>query len=316
MSIKSILLATAFAALASTSFAQELRTVESNNYGPIEAPVAPQRVYADGPWTLGNALALGVTPVAALIYGEGNLDYLGDAANGVQQIPYGDSGVSIEAIAALNPDLILVREWEAGAKEERCAAASNVAATYCYTMTKRTIEQAQDNLLKVADALNKTAEAEQLVATMDARIASLKARVLSLGLDEKTVSIMRVRPTRYEFGLYMASIMVQSVGLTIPQGQFTPYPTPDDYDSSGENVSLENLDITQADYLFLSVDLDNDGQLEALQNNPLYPTLPSVKNNQVFVGQTGVWNSFDYFAMNTVLNYIEEFIIEPAEKAS
>lgn len=316
MSIKTIALATAITALASTSFAQELRTVESNNYGPIEAPVSPQRVYADGPWTLGNTLALGVTPIAALIYGEGNLDYVGDAVKDVQQIPYGDDGVSIETIATLNPDLILVREWEAGAKEERCKAASNIAATYCYTMTKRTIKQAQDNLLKVADALNKTEEAEQLIATMDARITALKARVLSVGLDEKTVSIMRVRPNRYEFGLFMASVMVQSVGLTIPEGQYTPYPTPDNYDSSGENISLENLDKTQADYLFLSVDLDNDGQLEALQNNPLYPTLPSVKNNQVFIGQTGVWNSFDYLAMNRILDWIEEFIVIPAEQAS
>lgn len=315
MSIKSIALATAFAMAASVAIAQETRTVEGN-YGPIEAPVTPLRVYADGPWTLGNALALGVTPVAALVYGEGNMDYAGDAVKDVQQIPYGDDGVSVETIATLDPDLILVREWEAGAKEEKCKAASNIAATYCYTMTKRTIKQAQDNLLGVADALNKNEEAAELIATMDARIASMKERVLAQGLDKKTVSIMRIRPSRYEFGLYMASVMVQSVGLTIPEGQYAPYPTPADYDSSGEKVSLENLDVTQADYLFLSVDLDNDGQLEALQNNPLYPLLPSVKNNQVFIGQTGVWNSFDYLAMNTVLDYIEDNIIEPAEKAN
>lgn len=315
MPIKSLTLATAIAMTASVAVAQETRTVEGN-YGPIEAPVSAQRVYADGPWTLGNALALGVTPIAALVYGEGNMDYVGDTVNDVELIPYGDEGVSVEAIATFNPDIILIREWQAGAKEEKCNAASNIAATYCYTMTKRTIEQAQDNLLAVADALNKTEEAEQLIATMDARIASLKERVLSLGLDEKTVSIMRIRPSRYEFGLYMASVMVQSVGLTIPEGQYAPYPTPADYDSSGEDVSLENLDVTQADYLFLSVDLDNDGQLEALQNNPLYPTLPSVQNNQVFIGQTGVWNSFDILAMNTVLDYIEEFIIEPAEQAN
>lgn len=315
MSIKSITLATAIAMTASVATAQETRTVEGN-YGPIDAPVSAQRVYADGPWTLGNALALGVTPIAALVYGEGNMDYVGDTINDVELIPYGDEGVSVEAIATFNPDIILIREWQAGAKEEKCNAASNIAATYCYTMTKRTIEQAQDNLLKIADALNKTEEAEQLIATMDARIASLKSRVLSLGLDEKTVSIMRVRSNSYYFGLYMASVMVQSVGLTIPEGQYAPYPTPADYDSSGEDISLENLDVTQADYLFLSVDLDNDGQLDALQNNPLYPTLPSVINDQVFIGQTGVWNSFDILAMNTVLDYIEEFIIEPAEQAN
>ncbi|MBL1421620.1 MAG: ABC transporter substrate-binding protein [Alphaproteobacteria bacterium] len=238
---------------------------------------------------------------------------LGDAAKKVPQFQW---DVSIEKIATLNPDIIFISEWNVGDAEERCTAAGNVTATFCSMGAKYTIEIVQNNLLMVADALNKTEKAKELIATMNERIASLKARVLSAGLDKKTVSIMRVRPNEYEFATPMAPVMIQSVGLTVPKGQFSPYPTPDDFDWSGANISLENLDKAQADYLFITVDLDNNGALEALQNNPLFPTLPSVKNNQIFLVETGVWNSFDYIANNTVLDQIEKLIIEPAEKAN
>lgn len=310
MSIKSIILATALM-FATQVNAADMRTVQ-HSYGAIEVPENPQRVFADGPWTLGNILALGVNVVGTVTYGEGSLDYLGDAAKNIPQFEW---QVAIEKIAELNPDMIISREWDIGAVEERCKLAANIVPTYCYLQTNGSIKLAQENLLKVADALNKTEKAKELIATMDERIASLKSRVLSLGLDKKTVLLMRVRPSGYHFALTNADVLIHAIGLTIPEGQYTPFPRPDDWDGSGTDVSLENLDKTQSDYLFLSVDMDNDGQLEALQNNPLYPTLPAVRNNQVFVGQTGVWNSFDYFAMNTILDYLEESIIIPAEKS-
>ncbi|MBL1421621.1 MAG: hypothetical protein COC24_014010 [Alphaproteobacteria bacterium] len=75
MSIKSIILASTLM-FATGVCAADMRTVESN-YGPIEVPVAPQRVYVDSPWILGNVIALGVIPVGTVGFGEGNVDYIG-----------------------------------------------------------------------------------------------------------------------------------------------------------------------------------------------------------------------------------------------
>lgn len=315
MSIKSLTLATAIAMTASGAIAQEMRTVDSN-YGPIEVPVSPQRVYVDGPWTLGNVVALGVTPLAAIVYGESNIDYMSELTNGVDQLSYGDDGVSIETIATYDPDLIIIREWQVGAEEEHCGLATNVTSTFCDTGEKYTIEIVHDILRNIASPLNRSEEAEEIIATMNARIADRKSRVEALELDEKTVSVMRIRSDDYEFALPTAPMMIRSVGLTVPEGQYILYPEPDKFDWDQQEVSLENLDIVSADYLFINVDLDNDGKLDALQKNPLYPMLPSVQNDQVFLVETGVWNSFDVLAMNTVLNQIEEFVIIPAEQAN
>lgn len=315
MTIKSFTLATTIAMTAGVANAQEMRTVDSN-YGPIEVPVLPERVYVDGPWTLGNVLALGVTPLATVVYGESNIDYMGDLANGVDQLSYGDEGVSIETIATYDPDLIIIREWRAGAKEERCGLAGEVTSTFCYTGEKYTIEIVHNILRNTASALNKTDEAGEIIATMNTRIADLKSRVEALGLDEQTVSVIRIRPDEYEFAGPMAPMMIRAVGLTVPEGQYVPYPEPEDFDWDQMALSLENLDRIGADYLFINVDLDNDGKLDALQSNPLYPILPAVQNDQVFLVETGVWNSFDVLAMNTVLDQIEEFVITPAEQTN
>lgn len=315
MLIKSIALVAATVAIASTSFAQDMRTIDST-WGETEVPVSPQRVYTDGPWTFGNAIALGVTPVATGTYGEGDLEYLGDAALGAVAIPIGDNGVSMETIAGHSPDLIVIRGWLGEWNDERCKLAINVASVYCYEQNKDSLEGAYSNLTKLAAALNKSDEADALIAAMDDRIAALKARVEAVGLDERTISIVRIFSDKYKFASGLETIMFRAVGLSVPASEVRPDPEPEDFSWSIFEFSLENLDIVQSDIVFLETDKDNNGRLDELMSNPLYPTLPAVENNQIFHVETGIWNSFDFFSLNIMLDQIEEFVIIPAEQAN
>lgn len=308
MLVKSFALAAAFAAITSLTFAQETRTVDSL-FGPVALPSAPQRVFVEDPWTLGNVLALGVKPVAVAVFAETSLDYLGDRMDGVGQISWGDDGPDVEEIANLDPDLVVSRGGNSygNFNEERCTNYAQIAPTYCFFFAWQTVEEMHSNMESVAIALNKSEEGARLIGEYDARIAALKARVLATDLPNQTVAVMRIRPSGYQFRNGQEGILIKAIGLQLPDGQMDPNA---DFDSK---ISLENLDIIQADALFVQVDPGMDAEFKAMQDNPLYASLPAVKNNRVFLANTGAWNSFDFIAQHQVMDELEKFLIVPAE---
>lgn len=310
MFIKSIALAAAFVAIASSAYAQDTRTVDSL-FGSVELPTNPQSVFVEDPWTLGNVLALGVKPVAVAVFAETSLDYLGNHMDGIGQISWGDDGPDVEEIANLDPDLVISRGGNSygNFNEERCVNYAQIAPTYCFYFAWQTVEEMHANMESVAIALNKSEEGAKLIAEYDARIAALKARVEATDLPNQTIAVMRIRPSGYQFRNGQEGILIKAIGLKLPKEQMDPN---GDFDN---DISLENLDVIQADAIFVQVDPGMNAELKAMQDNPLYSTLPAVKNDRVFMANTGVWNSFDFIAQHQVMDELEAFLIVPAEQA-
>lgn len=311
MTIKLLTLAATIAMTGTMVSAQETRTVDTL-FGPADLPVAPERVFVEDPWTLGNVLILGVKPVAVAVFAETTLDYLGDRMDGVAQIAWGDDGPSIEEIGALDPDLIVSRGGNSygNFNEERCTNYAAVAPTYCFNFAWNTLEEMHQNLMYIADGLNKTEEGVAVLAEYDARIASLAERVAATDLPNNTIAVMRIRPSGYQYRNGQEGILIKAIGLQLPADQMDPF---GDFDG---DISLENLDAITADALFIQIDPGMDAEFKAMQDNPLYATLPAVQNDRVFLVSTGVWNSFDIIAQHKVMDDLEKFLVVPAEEAN
>lgn len=302
MNTKSFALIAAISVAGGVLNAQEMREVDSV-LGATNVPAAVERIYVDDPWTLGNVLALGARPVVSGVFGEANLDHLGNL-DGIEIVPF---GASAETIASYDPDLIIGRTGNGGWNEDRCAQFPNISSGYCYKYVYNSLEDLETNLLNIADALNLKDEAHELISQQNARIDTLRARVEATGLSNQLVSIIRVGDDQYTFRIAKEAIAFKELGINLPEDQMDPTETWE------IPFSLENLDIAQADIIFVMVDQGVEEQLVALQENPLYATLPAVNNDQIFFVDTGIWIGGDFISENLVFDQIEELLIAPAE---
>lgn len=146
------------------------RTVK-DAYGDVEVPVNPQRVVVLASAGLDNVLALGVKPVGAPYSISVNANFFAHLAgqtDGIENTGTTDQP-SLEAIAKLNPDLII------GQKDTHEAVYEDLKTIAPVYMTDRLPGEWKELLGDQADAVNKQAEADKLIADFEARIATFKA---------------------------------------------------------------------------------------------------------------------------------------------
>ena len=157
----------------SSSSSSAFPVTVSTAFGDVEIPEEPVRVVALGWGDAETALALGVQPVGAS-------DWLGFGGEGVGPWAEGlydeapeiieTMEPSIEAIAALEPDLIL--DTKSPATQERYDDLSAIAPTVSQPEgTDPYVVSFEQQLDLVAQALGKTEEAEQVRADVDQAFA-------------------------------------------------------------------------------------------------------------------------------------------------
>ncbi len=253
----------------------------STAFGDVEVPEEPQRVVALGWSDAETALALGVQPVGAsdwLAFGgegvgpwaEGRYDEAPEIVETLEP--------SLEAVAALEPDLIL--DTRSPATEERYEALSAIAPTIgqpegvdAYLTTW------QQQLDLVGQALGRTEEAEQLRSDLEQRIAD--AAAANPGFDGTEVAVGAY--SSEGFGAYVRGDtrvdFMESLGFTNKQAVqdlatesfFVPV--------SDEQVALLDAPLTVVFPIFV--------EPSQITGNPLWQTLGSVQQgNAVLLDET------------------------------
>lgn len=288
-----------------TIFAQGRVTCEdglrlfTHAMGETCIPETPQRVVVLDTGELDNALALGAIIVGAPItdalqyqaYLDGQLDGISDIG--------AISEPNLEAILALTPDLIL------GSKQRYEAIYEQLTQIAPTALTESLRVPWQDNFRFHADALGKTTEAEQLLADYEAHIAEVQA-ILGDSLDTTTVSIIRFRPGQVRLYLKSSYIgyILQDVGLQRPTSQ--------DEDVFSAEISIEQLQDADADYVFVTgYDVD-DSERDTFLNSPLWQTLEAVQNEQVIDVNDDTWIAgLGVQAANLVLDDLETLLAGP-----
>ncbi|MCK8670277.1 iron-siderophore ABC transporter substrate-binding protein [Rhodococcus sp. HM1] len=204
---------------------------------------------------------------------EGLPDYLGDApekyaANAVSVGKVAD--VSLEKIAALEPDLILSAEVRNGEQYEELSA---IAPTVFSQSTGPTWK---DNIRLAARALGKEDLAEQKIGEYEARAKAIGDEI-NASANNPTVSVVRFagEPTaRLYRTTSFSGIVLEDAGLARPESQG---PDPADPSSIMNAISPELIAQADADVIFVSMYRDGDGKSEGAAQpfltNPLWGNL-------------------------------------------
>jgi iron complex transport system substrate-binding protein len=264
-----------FGAPAATTCEAGFRLV-SHAMGETCVVETPQRVVVLDTGELDNALALGATVVGAPIQDALQYqEYLSDQLEGIA-----DTGTisepNLEAILALDPDLIL------GSKQRYEAVYPLLSEIAPTVLTESLRVPWQENFLFHAEALNREDEAETLLTEYDAHVAEVQA-VLGDDLDSTTISIIRFRPGQVRLYLKSSYIgyILQDVGL--------PRPASQDVDSFSSEISLEQVQDVDADYIFITGYAEDDSDLETFLDSPLWQTLSAVQNGHAIDVNDDTW---------------------------
>lgn len=227
------------------------RVVE-HPFGSTEVPFRPERVYVGGPDALDVAIALGVPLVGGAQWrSDLSLPSYMQAVGGDVPTPTDPDEPNLELIATLQPDLILIPNFEAATQYELF---SQIAPTVVFGgVDQSTFERESwpELLAEIAAYTNTEDAVADVLATYDADIARLQDALVASGFDGAEVAMLR--PTgETEFRLYRP--IGQSAGDTIWVDAGLPYQTvPDTLVDNGiyATLSAERVDLVTSELVFI-----------------------------------------------------------------
>ncbi|OLT11807.1 ABC transporter substrate-binding protein [Pseudonocardia sp. CNS-139] len=203
--------------------------------GQTRLEAKPQRVVVLDTGELDDVLSLGVTPVGFASPNGEIPSYLEPRVAGVTNIGSLD-GLRLEAVAALQPDLILGSQLRVDELYDQLSA---IAPT---VLEIRPGFPWKENLLLVGAALGEEERATTLLNDYQRKADELRA-----GLPQTpTISLLRFMPERIRLygNLSFIGVILQDVGLPRPQVQ--------DIDELAAEISQERISEADGDWLFYS----------------------------------------------------------------
>lgn len=264
-----------------------------NALGETTIESKPERVVSIAWGNQDVALALGVAPVGidAQVW-----NWSGDAKPGVytwtqqkldelgaeQPVIFDTTdGVDFEAIADTDPDVVLAA-LSGISKEDYQTLSNDVAPVVAYPEVAWYTpwrEQIRIN----SEALGLKAEGEALVADLEKQITEASAEA---GFEGKTAAFFYASPTDLStVSIYTAgdprTALLQDLGFELPQVAVDAMAEGSFY----QEISAENADqLAEVDVI---VTYGDESLLPALQADPLWSTLPAVKNGAVLAVGNG-----------------------------
>jgi iron complex transport system substrate-binding protein len=270
--------------------------------GETKIPGTPERVVMLTTQGVETLIALGVKPVGAV----GSFtdpttfyDFVKPQLEGVTVVG-SESQPNLEAIAALQPDLILGMKMR---HEQIYQQLSAIAPT---VFVEEPRGDWKENFTLYAEALNKKAEGEKVLADWNKRVEEFKAKAGDK-LDTE-VSIVRFMPGRVRiyYNDTFSGTILKDLGIPRPEAQ--------NKDEFAAEVTKERIPEMEGDILFYFTYETGDGEGSKLEqewtNDPLWKNLNVVKNNKAFKVDDTIWNtSGGVIAANMVLDELEKYII-------
>lgn len=270
------------------------RTVE-HALGTTEIPARPERVVVLDTGELDSVLSLGVTPVGAVTtdVAEGFLSYLAEDADGVAVVGT-IAEPNLEAIAALEPDLILSNKVR---HEDLYDQLSRIAPT---VFAERVGAVWKDNLRLDAEALGLEAEAETALADYEERAAALGE-----SLDDPVVS-----PLRFVGGTLRAYTAQSFIGTVLADIGLAQIELPTEEVPTFAELSPEELTQADADVvLYSSYGADDESGLAEALAGPLWPRLTAVQEGRAYAVEDDVFfTGIGLRAANLQLDALEELL--------
>ncbi len=262
--------ASAPAAAASTAPVE--RTLKDGLGHDVKIPANPKRIIAS--YLEDHLVAIGVMPIAQWGTSKGSKqDYLNDHLSALPPVP---SDLPFEAVAGFNPDLLIIGDTSTVAGD-KYSQYSKIAPTF--VLGDEINGDWRQALLKVGEVLNKKAEAQKALDTYDQKAKDAKDKLQKASGAKSAAAIWLVGNKFFVVSEARSSgtVLYKDLGFTVPAAV-------KEISAAGKanwnSISLEKLATLDADYIFL-VNSDTATGSEALKD-PVWGTIPAVKNNQVF----------------------------------
>ncbi|MEU6233981.1 iron-siderophore ABC transporter substrate-binding protein [Kitasatospora sp. NPDC047058] len=271
--------------------------------GESTVPARAARVVVLDTDALDSAVTLGVTPVGATAVAEGAplSGYLPAALTaGIKTV--GTIGQpSLEAVAALRPDLILSNQVR---DDKRYDELSKIAPT---VLTKTTGPAWKENVRLHAEALGRQGEAAAAEAAYRAKAAEL---VAAIGGPEKTAAT-KVEMARFLAGaptrLYLNDTFIGSVFKDLGLGR----PANQDKAGFSMEISPEQVDQAAADVVFYSVYGDAaKSDRGKIMEGSLWKNLDAVRSGRVYPVDDALWMlGIGYTGAGMILDQIRRNLV-------
>ena len=246
------------------------RTVE-HAMGEIEIPARPERVVVLDTGELDSVLSLGVTPVGAVTTAVSDdfLSYLAEGAADVERVGT-IAEPNLEAIAALQPDLILSNKVR---HEDLYGQLSQIAPT---VFAERVGAVWKDNYRLAAESLGLEDDAETAMAEYERAAAELGE---SLGDPGGTT----VSPLRFVAGTIRTYQPASFIGTVLADIGLRQVELPTGEVPTFAEISTEELPSADADIvLHSSYGPAADSGAAAVLGGPLWPRLGAVQAGRAY----------------------------------
>jgi iron complex transport system substrate-binding protein len=233
----------------------------------------PQRVVVLDTGEIDAALALGVVPIGTATPNGIVPSYLQPQLTGSTNVGSLD-GLRLEAIAALQPDLILGSQLRV---DELYDQLSTIAPT---VLSIRPGFPWKENLLLAGAALGEETRAAELLNDYQRRADAIRARFT----QPPTISLLRFMPERIRLygNLSMIGVVLKDVGLPRPANQ--------DIQELAAEISPERISEADADWIFYSSYGPKDGTAEgSVVGGELWNRLGAVQRGTARPVDDEVW---------------------------
>jgi iron complex transport system substrate-binding protein len=269
------------------------RTVKTVN-GDVTIPVNPQRIVAT--YYVGELAALGIKSIGASTRQlKDKSPNLASFTEGVADI--GEFPPKLEAIAALEPDLIIATDFDG----IEFATLSKIAPTIIIPWVA---DDVNTRLRSIAALFDKKQEAEEFIAKSEAKAVEAREAIKGYVNADETISIIRFfgKSIRVYGGRDIGHSLYNSLKLK-PTPLIKEAMEKDPNFTSTENISLEVIPNYAADRIFVIVtDDDGDKYYNELHNLSVWTNLPAVKNNKVYKIPADKWFAYDPISNNVTLD--------------
>ena len=283
-------------------------------YGDIEIPEKVETVIAITDGAVDAVLAVGLQPAGVTRSSNGATvaEYLLDRIDPAVVYVGGWDELDLELIVSLGPDVILADRYLPADQYEPLAQIAPTFATGEIAVALDDVEGLQQweyEVLAWAHVLGRTAEATAAIEEARARAAGIAGQIG----DRAGSSVVVFRP-QAEFPVVMSNAWITGRVLSwsgLTGNDLTLELEPP---HSGRNISLEQLDLLNADWLLAAArDAEMVDALQSYLEMPLFQQIDAVQNDQVELVDGALWSgSTGILASHALMDDIEAIFVTGA----
>ncbi len=279
--------------------------VIQHELGKTCVPIQPQRIIVTDEIALDAVLALGLKPIAAgeNAFARSRGRQFSQKVEGIISIGK-DIQINIEKMVLLHPDLIVGFYFTPHEYKLFSLIAPTVKLESKYLK-----DGWKESFQEVGEMLGKSEQAQDELVQYQQRVKQLQ-KSIGQKLGKAEVSTIRFHAgtanPSIETILSFTGSILQEVGLSVPMPQLQYTTT---QNTAFLSVSLERLDLLDADVLFVMLSQRSEESFRIYQKSQLWQLLKAFKNNKVYVVDSSYWYFGNILAANAILDDIEKYVL-------